>query len=187
MSKAMKKSKASAQALVDALTKIEAGLDLGASLSNDERSKLRKKQDQMPDAFIEQVANLAMQHGGDVAGIAFDVDAAQTTLTRSRGARAVADVCRRLAQRVEDDAIPQRIIVAKRAMAVYTALRRLVGTPEGNPLMASFEDLAALARRHRKSGRAKASPPAIVPATEPKPTATAASSPSTAIAATPHA
>lgn len=187
MSKAMKKSKANAQALVDALTKIEASLDLGASLSNDERSKLRRKQSQVPDAFIEQVANLATQHGGAVAGIAFDVAAAQTALTRSRGARAVVDACRRLAHRVEDDAIPQRILVAKRAMAVYAALRRLVGTPEGNHLMASFEDLAALARRHRKSGRAKASPPAVVPVTEPKPTANAAAPPSTAIAATPHA
>ena len=161
------KPKASLQGVVDALVAFEGSLELGASLAKDERSKLRKQSDQVSDAFIELVANLATQQGGLVAGVAFDVDAAQKVIARSRDARAAADVCRRLAQRMEDDAVPQRIVVGKRAFAVYAALRRLVSTPEGNPLMHAFENLASLARRSRASGRAKVPPPS--PAPEPKP------------------
>ena len=113
----------------------------------------------MPVDVVELVANLATQHDGAVAGMAFDAGAARDALARAKAARAVATAARRLARRAESDSVQSLALVADRTMAVTQAMGRVVRTPEGKAFVEAHDQVRAMMRaaagRPRKSTKAK--------------------------------
>jgi hypothetical protein len=153
------------------------------SLGQKERRRLQKRNEICPDALIEMLAHLAEQNGGHVLGMPFDAKQARAALTKVSATKTALGIARQLVQRLEDDQVQQRIVVADPAFALFTALRRLVNTETGNKLAPAYAQMKQIVknrpRKSRGSSRSdankKAAPaPAATPAkSEPsvKPTA----------------
>ena len=166
----MTKSKSKVNTATSALTSIANGIS-SASLTKTERSRLRSRNEIVPDQLIEMIAHLAEQGGGSVAGIPFDATQARATLAKASTARTTISVGRQTLQRMEDDMIQQRATAADPAFAIYTALRRLVGTKGGNSLTPAYEQMKAIVKnRPRKSRAKKADEDTAVAAASPSPT-----------------
>jgi hypothetical protein len=181
----------SSSSVADQLGAIEAGLATVNSLTAKQRDTLRSRSRSVPDTLIQMVIQLATKNGGQVAGIPFDVDAAQATLAQVSDAEASAGTSRTIAQKLEDGSLQQRIVVADRVFAIYRALGRLVKTPEGNSILGTYEEMTSTVRnqprlRRKKAAEASsASPstetaPAQSPAPAPSPVPAAAPAPATA-------
>jgi hypothetical protein len=91
---------------------------------------------------------------------------------------------RLIAQKVEDDSVQQRVIVADRVFAIYRALGRLVKTPEGNSLLPTYEEMALTVKNRPRVPRKKKPVDAKVTPTA-APASTSAPEPSPAPVATP--
>jgi hypothetical protein len=129
---------------------------------------------------------IATDNGGVVAGMPFDVDAANAALSSSSKAQAAADASRTIAQKLVDSAVQQRVVVADRTFAIYRALGRLVKTPEGNSLLGTYKDMAATVKnRPRIARKKKTAAPSATPAATPEPTPAPAPSPAPAQASAP--
>ena len=156
--KKLRVAPSNAVAEIDALS---ASLGYSAALPPVQLGTLRARGAGMPVDVIELVANLATQHDGAVAGMAFDASAARDALARAESARAVATAARRLARRAESDFVQNLALVADRTMAVTQAMDRIVRTPEGSPFLKANDQVRAMMRaaagRPGKSTKAKAS------------------------------
>ena len=64
---------------------------------------------------------IADQNGGLVAGMPLDTAAANAALTNVSDARTAAAASRAIAQKMDDDAVQQRVVVADRVFAIYKA------------------------------------------------------------------
>jgi hypothetical protein len=146
------------QGVPSQLAALQTGLGLGAAVfSRVERKKTRSSSQHVPDALIELVATHAENNSGAVAGLPFDGAAARVALTQVSTAQAAVRAARQFAQRVEDDATQGRATVADRTFAVYSALRRLVRTPEGAALKDTYDQMHTVVRASNKARRAAAS------------------------------
>jgi hypothetical protein len=135
---------------------------LGApSLAADERKRLRKRNENVPDALVDMVIHLADENAGHVLGMPYDTHEARAALAEVSALRTAIAVARQLLQRLEDESVQRRIAVADPTFALYTALRRLVNTPAGNALKPAYSQMQSIVKnRPRKSRSKKAAPPA---------------------------
>ncbi len=123
-----------ADSVVQQLAAIESSLKLSDGMTRAERQGQKSLSRNVPDKFIELVADLANQSGGSVAGIPFDAAAATATLTYVSEAQKIVAAAEGLALHVSDDSIERRTAVANESFAVYSALGRLVRTAMGKSL-----------------------------------------------------
>jgi hypothetical protein len=143
----------------DALSTIEGEITTLVTLNRKTRRSLATRSGRVSDVLINIVLQEAEKNGGQIAGITIDVPAAREALAAASESQESADSARRIGDRMEDDAIQHRVVVADRAFAVYTALRRLVHTPEGEPLARTYEEMASTVRKKRPKARAKKAQP----------------------------
>jgi hypothetical protein len=175
------------------LDAIEKSLGPVVSLTSKARNQLESRSRIVPDALIQKMIQIATNNGGLVAGMPFDVDAANAALTNVSKAKAAADASRTIAQKLVDDSVQQRVVVADRTFAVYRALGRLVKTPEGNSLLRTYEEMTTVVKnrpriaRKKKTAAASATPATTsesTPAPAPSPAPVQASTPAVAEAPT---
>jgi hypothetical protein len=166
-SKSAKQGKAAkTPSVVNQLADIESSLSLSAGMTEPERKGQKSLSRNVPDKFIELVAEVATQGGGSVAGIPFDAAAATATLTYVSDAQKIADAAQGLALRVTDDAIQRRTAVANESFAVYSAMGRIVRTTKGKPLRQKYEEMQRLVRAtHSKKTSADTTTQTDTPAT----------------------
>ena len=166
--KKLRVAPSSPTAQIDALSE---SLGYAAALPRKQQGVLRSRGGSMPVDVIELLANLAEQHDGVIAGVAFDAAAARDALARSKSARAVATAARRLARRADSDCVQVLALVADRTMAAAQALTRIVRTPEGENLREANDQVRALmraaGRTRSRSSKAVAKAPATGPTTTP--------------------
>jgi hypothetical protein len=168
------------------LVAINKTLDPVVNLTPKARGVLENRSRVVPDALIQKMIKIATDNGGVVAGMPFDVDAANAALSSSSKAQAAADASRTIAQKLVDSAVQQRVVVADRTFAIYRALGRLVKTPEGNSLLGTYKDMAATVKnRPRIARKKKTAAPSATPAATPEPTPAPAPSPAPAQASAP--
>jgi hypothetical protein len=139
-----------ADSVVQQLAAIESSLGLSDGMTRTERKGQKSLSRNVPDKFIELVADLANQSGGSVAGIPFDAAAATAALTYVSGAQKIVAAAQGLALHVSDDSIERRTTVANDSFAVYSALGRLVRTTKGKPLRQKYEEMQSLVRQPRR-------------------------------------
>jgi hypothetical protein len=139
-----------ADGIVNQLAAIESSLNLSDGMTTSERKGQKSLSRNVPDKFIELVADLATQSGGSVAGIPFDAAAATATLTYVSEAQKIVDAAQGFALRVSDDSVQRRTSVSNDSFAVYSALGRLVRTTKGKPLRQKYEEMQRLVRQPRK-------------------------------------
>ena len=155
---------------------IEKGLNAVVSLTAANRKQLESRSTKVPDALILKMIQVAKKNGGLVAGIPFDVTAAQGVLAQVTTLRAGVESSRSIAQKMSDQALQQRVTVADRTFGIYRALERLVKTPEGTSLLGTYETMAATVKNRPRIPRKKkpvaSSSAATPPAPAPTPTAT---------------
>jgi hypothetical protein len=125
------------------------------SLTVKQRGQLENRSANVPDALIEQMIEAANKNGGVVAGFAFDTAAASATLTEVKAARAAAASAGQIAQQLTDSATSQRVILANRVFGIYRAMERLVGTPEGNSLLRTYQAMASTVKNRPRKPRKK--------------------------------
>ncbi len=187
----MKKTKKSipvdpTTSVADQLGAIATNLASTPTLSAKERKLVGGRSRRVPDALIELVLKLAETNGGQVAGMPIDVTAARATLTQVSAATTAAASSRRIAAKLDDDALSQRIVVAERAFAIHTALRRLVNTPEGEPFARASEEMASVIRNQPRRKRASAAAKPASPSEAASPSTPASTTPAQSLpAATP--
>jgi hypothetical protein len=136
---------------------LEKSLSSIVSLTKAQRKQLESRSANVPDALIEQMIQVATKSGGTVAGMPFDTDAATDVLTQVKAARAASASAGQIAQQMADSATSQRVVLANRVFGIYRALERIVGTPEGNSLLRTYQTMASTVKNRPRKPRKKKS------------------------------
>lgn len=102
-----------------------------------------------PDVLADLIA-LSERNGGVLAGIRFDPAAARALLARAEHAERLERSSLRLARRAKADAIRSRALLATHAMAAIAFLKRAVRTPEGEPFIDGYAQIAHAMRRPKR-------------------------------------
>jgi hypothetical protein len=101
-------------------------------------------------AVVPSILALAVQNGGQVAGVSIDVPSIQESLLEVDAAEKLSTVLRTLLQRLDDDTLQKRAAAAGIATTTVMAMRAAVRTPSGMALRPNLAELTAEMRRLRK-------------------------------------
>jgi hypothetical protein len=152
-----------ASGIIAQLRAIAASLHLRDRLTIEQRRTLNAESAFVPNAFLEAVATSASVHGGTVAGLPFDANAAREAIARSAAAAGIVQWAHDFAQTVADDALRDRAAVASRAVRAYGMLAKYVETDEGAAMvgeLAQMREIMKQSRRPSRRAKAKSAPPA---------------------------
>ena len=141
---------------VPTVQKIEDGLGLASALAVDQRRQLNGIIRGAPDDAIARVIALGLRHGGSIAGIPFDAEAAQSALADADGAFALSATLRTLASRLDDEGRRAKAGVAEQVTAIVMGLRGLVRTEQGKALGQELAEIDRVKRAHARKKRSRA-------------------------------
>jgi hypothetical protein len=151
-------------AAIPVVQKVEDGLDLIKALDPSQRRQLDGVIRTTGDDVIGRVLALARRHDGVIAGIPFDVPAAEAALADAEAAFALSSTLKTLARRLDDTGARSKGGVAEQVTAVVMALRGLVRTPQGEALGQELVEITRAKRATRKTRRAVPADGAAKPA-----------------------
>jgi hypothetical protein len=138
------------------LAAVERSLGSVESLTKRARKALDNRSVRVPTPLIEQLLAI-VDREGSVCGMSLDAGEIRAVLADVNDALAAAATARLIAQRLVDDAVSKRVVVADTAFAIYRALSRLTQTPEGNALLGPYKEMRAVVRDQRTPKRPRKS------------------------------